>query len=148
MAERIGHARLLLPHRLLRRVELRHAPAGQIGDHHHAFGHAVTTALRGKSCSAPGSRQAAAGRARATSVIELLRETRNSRGVAARLLGLTPWRMLDLIAERMPIASRLLVLMVGIHSSVLACRNTALQWRRAGSAAEAETFSCRYDVAS
>lgn len=47
-----------------------------------------------------GSGKAAADKARETLVIELLRESRISRGLAARLLGLTPWRMLDLIAKR------------------------------------------------
>ena len=47
-----------------------------------------------------GSRKAAADKAREALVIELLREARISRGLAARLLGLTPWQILDLIAER------------------------------------------------
>lgn len=68
-------------------------------------------------------------KARETLVVEPPREASISRGLAARLLGLTPWQMMDVIAGRMPIASRLLVLMIGVHISALASRSAVLPWR-------------------
>lgn len=47
-----------------------------------------------------GSPEAAAARAREALVLDLLREARISQGKAARLLGITRWDILDLMARR------------------------------------------------
>jgi len=47
-----------------------------------------------------GSPEAAAAKAKEALVLELLREARISQGQAARLLGLTRWQILDLMARR------------------------------------------------
>lgn len=47
-----------------------------------------------------GTTDAAATKARKALILELLREARLSQGLAARLLGITRWDMLDLMAER------------------------------------------------
>ena len=46
-----------------------------------------------------GSPEAAAAKAKQALVLELLRETRISQGRAARLLGVSRWEMLDLMAQ-------------------------------------------------
>jgi predicted HTH domain antitoxin len=47
-----------------------------------------------------GSTDAAAAKARNALILEFLREARISQGLAARLLGITRWELLDLMAER------------------------------------------------
>ena len=47
-----------------------------------------------------GSPDAAATKAREALILELLREAQISQGLAARLLGITRWDMLDLMTER------------------------------------------------
>ena len=61
--------------------------------------HALTIELPEELLALLGSPEAAAAKARAALVIELLREGAVSQGQAARLLGVSRWELLDLMAR-------------------------------------------------
>jgi len=62
--------------------------------------HTVPLELPDELVALLGSTDAAAAKAREALILELLREARISQGLAARLLGITRWDMLDLMAAR------------------------------------------------